>query len=286
MKKKFFSVIVILLSVFISLYYDEIDNTYSKNVNSNLEVYFLDVGQADSILIKNNDEAMLIDAGNNEDGELIANYIKNLGITNLKYLVGTHPHEDHIGGLDNIINDFNISNIYMPDVITTTKTFTEVLDAMEKKNLMYDVPNIGDKISLGDANLEVIYTGDDENDLNNTSIVLRLDFGEVSFLFTGDATNKTEEVILNKNIDVDILKVGHHGSRYSSINDFLNKVNPKYAIISVGTGNTYGHPHKETINKFNKKKIETHRTDKEGTILISTDGINIDITNIRTDLNG
>lgn len=286
MKKKFFSIIIILISLLVMLYNNEINATYSKKINSNLEVYFLDVGQADSILIKNNKDVMLIDAGNNEDGELISNYINSMGITDFKYVIGTHPHEDHIGGLDNIINNFNIDNIYIPDAITTTKTFIEVLDALEKKNMMYEVPNIGDKISFGEATLEVIYTGTDTSDLNNTSIILRLDFGQVSFLFMGDATCKTEELILNKNIDIDILKVGHHGSRYSTTDDFLNKVSPKYAIISVGKNNSYNHPHDETLKKLNNKNSKVYRTDTNGTILLTTDGININITNIETNTNG
>ena len=279
MGKKEISILIVIFSIFWGLYSNELNNTYSTPIDGELEVYFVDVGQADAILIKNDNESMLIDAGNNEDGELLVNYFKSLNINSFKYLVGTHPHEDHIGGLDDIINNFSIDNIYLPDAITTTKTFTEVLDAIENKNMMFEVPKIGEKIILGNAVIEIIYTGTDTSDLNNTSIVLRLDYGETSFLFTGDATDKTEKLILNNNIDVDILKVGHHGSKYSTTDSFLTRTSPKYAVISVGNPNSYGHPNNETLTKLSNQGVQVHRTDEEGTILITTDGNNINITN-------
>ena len=286
MGKKEISIIILVFTIFWGLYSNELGNTYSTPIDGALEVYFLDVGQADSILIKNDNESMLIDAGNNEDGVLLTNYFKTLNITNFKYLIGTHPHEDHIGGLDDIINNFDINNMYLPNAITTTKAFSDVLDAMENKNITYKIPVVGEKFTLGDAIIEVIYTGTNTSDLNNTSIVFRLDYGETSFLFIGDATDKTEKEILHKNIDVDILKVGHHGSKYSSTDSFLTRVSPEYAIISVGTPNSYEHPNTETINKLTDRNIQIHRTDQEGTILITTDGTNINITNMDTNTNG
>ena len=186
MKKKFLSLIIVIFISILSTFLDELGSTYSNPINATgqLEVYFLDVGQADSILIRNNDEAMLIDAGNNEDGKLISNYITSLGIKDFKYVVGTHPHEDHIGGLDNIINDFNIDNVLMPDAITTTKTFTDVLDAIENKNMTYTVPVIGSTFTLGTANIEIIYTGDDETikvENNKISAIVDQKDGLVSY---------------------------------------------------------------------------------------------------------
>lgn len=258
----------------------------SKNVDGELSVYFLDVGQADSILIESNDEYMIIDGGNNNDGELLVQYFKSLGIDKFKYLVGTHPHEDHIGGLDDIIDSFNIGTIYLPDAITTTATFEDLLDSMEKKNLTYDVPEINSTFTLGDATLKVIYTGTDTSDLNNTSIVLKLVYGNNSFLFTGDATSETEEKIINQDIAVDVLKVGHHGSKYSTTNNFLDKVNPKYAIISVGENNIYNHPASSTIDKLKKRNISIYRTDIDGTILAQSDGDNISFSKLKTNTNG
>lgn len=295
-KTSFLRIILIILTVIYGLYLSEIDSTYSSDkttnvfneVNTNLTVSFLDVGQADSILIENNKEYMLIDAGNNEDGKLLVKYFNEHNITTFKYLVATHPHEDHIGGLDDIINNFNIETLYMPDAITTTKTFNDVLDAIENKQMQFQIPKIEETFTLGEATLEVLYTGTDTKDLNNTSIVLRLDFGNTSFLFTGDATEETEKELLNNNLNLkaDVLKIGHHGSKYSTTTEFLNTVNPQYAIISVGQNNTYNHPEDKILTKLNKANIEIHRTDLEGTIIVTSDGQNININNIKTNTNG
>lgn len=293
-ENKFIRLILIIITVIGGFYLSEIDGTYSLNntqetfsdISSDLVVSYLDVGQADAILVQNNGEAMLIDAGNNEDGELLVEYFRKNGVSSFKYLVGTHPHEDHIGGLDDIINNFSIDTIYLPDVITTTKTFTEVLDAIENKNKTYEIPKIGEEFYLGEARGVVIYTGNDDNDLNNSSIVLRLSFGNTSFLFTGDMEKKIEKKILDKDIQADVLKVGHHGSEFSTMDTFLKRVNPKYAIISVGKKNSYGHPHKIILDKLNKNNAETHRTDEEGTIVVTSDGKNIMITSKQTDTNG
>lgn len=284
----FLSFAAIILYTLLSNDEITIEKQENKKTDSNntdvVKVEYIDVGQADAILIENNKKYMLIDAGNNEDGDLLVNYFKDKNITDFEYVVATHPHEDHIGGMDNIIKNFNIKNYYMPDCYTTTKTFEELLDALEEKNLSFETPDIDSEFLLGDALFKVLYTGTDKRDLNNTSIVLRMTYKAVSFMFTGDATNTTEKKILAKDLQSDVLKVGHHGSQYSTSDEFLDKVNPKYAIISVGTGNVYDHPKDITLNKL--KGIEVHRTDKEGTIRVISDGKNIDIETFKTNTNG
>lgn len=262
-------------------------STNNNIVTTDLQIYFFDVGQADSILITNNGHNMLIDAGNNNDGEKLVKYIKELGITKFDYVVGTHPHEDHIGGMDNIINSFDIDKVFLPNAITTTKTFEDVIEAIEKKdNLGITVPTIGDTFNLGEAKFEVMYVGENTSDLNDTSIVLKMTFGNYSYLFMGDASTNVEKELLNKDIDITVLKVGHHGSRTSTSEEFLEKTTPDYAIISVGKNNTYNHPSEETIQQLKKYTDKIYRTDELGTILLKSDGIKIEISNLETDTDG
>lgn len=261
---------------------DKID----AKVKENFSVSFIDVGQADSVLIRNGNYNMLIDAGNNEDGEKLVNYFKSLGIEEFTYVFATHPHEDHIGGMDDIINNFKIDNYYMSNKLSTTKTFMDVLDALDGRNLEYTVPNKGDTLKLGDANIKVIYPGDDKSNINDSSIVLKITYGKNSFLLTGDATSNVERKIYNEDIKSDVLKVAHHGSSYSSTDVFLDKVKPYYAVISVGKNNIYNHPSNKTLEKLNKRNIKVYRTDLDGTIVFISDGDNLSVKALKTDTNG
>ena len=290
------SILIIILAVICSIYEKDIDKTFglpvtetkvtNKEENHNLNITYLDVGQADAILIQNDGHNMLIDAGNNEDGPLLVQYFKEQNITKFDYLIATHPHEDHIGGMDNIVKNFDIDKIYMPDVTTTTKTFLDLLDAIEEKNMTFDVPKINQSFTLGHTLFQVIYTGNDKKNLNNASIVLKASFKNTSYLFTGDATSEVEKKILKKDIQATVLKVGHHGSKYSTTTTFLEKVNPTYAIISVGKNNSYNHPNQTTLDKLTKRNIEIHRTDQEGSIFLKSDGKTINITSKQTNTNG
>lgn len=254
--------------------------------NEYLNVRYIDVGQADAILIRQNDKNMLIDAGNNEDGEKLVKYFEELDITEFEYVVATHAHEDHIGGMDDIIKNFKVNNFYMPDVMTTTKTFEDVLDSLLEKGMTYKTPKIGDEITFDKSVIKVLSVTNDNDDLNDNSIVLKLNFAKNSFLFMGDATEKIEKNILNEDIESDVLKVGHHGSSYSSSVDFLKAVNPKYAIISSGIGNTYNHPHDVVLDRLKKQNISVYRTDTLGTITAISDGETINIKSEKTDTNG
>ncbi|WP_129600694.1 ComEC/Rec2 family competence protein [Anaerophilus nitritogenes] len=247
----------------------------TTQVLGDLKVHFIDVGQADSILIQNKEYNMLIDAGNNADGDLVVNYLKEQGVEKLDYVVGTHPHEDHIGGLDDVIDNFNIEKIYMPKVTHTSKTFKDVITSIKKKNLKISTPYVGEEIILGDAKGIILAPNKDEyKNLNDYSIVIKLVYGNTSFLFTGDAEDVSEDEMLKNGFDLssDVLKIGHHGSHSSTTSLFLDRVNPKYAVIMCETGNDYGHPHKETMEKLKSRNIPVYRIDQQGTIIASSNG--------------
>lgn len=289
--------LILVIAIIISTYFYEDIEEFIKDFNTdsvgeatssydNLEIYFLDVGNADSILIRYHENNILIDAGNNGDGNKLVNYFKELGINKFKYVIGTHAHEDHIGGMDDIINNFKINHFYMPSTITTTKTFEDILDSLDKNSVKFETPEIDHKFKVEDLNFRIIYIGDDKEDLNKTSIILKMTYKNTSYLFTGDTTSEIENQILDKNIESTVLKVAHHGSQYSSSAKFLNTVKPQYAIIEVGKNNDYGHPKDIVLKKLNKVGAKIYRTDRDKTIHLISDGENIKIDKIKTDTNG
>lgn len=262
----------------------ENDTIYATiGLNDELRVSFIDVGQGDSEFIElPNGETMLIDAGTNETGKNVVDYIKSLGYTSINYIVGTHPHEDHIGGLDDVIKTFDIGSIYMPKVTADTKTFEDVLDAAESKNLMINTAKSG--VSIMDTeDLSVKFlapTLDSYENTNDYSAVVKVVYGDTSYLFTGDAEEFSESLITD-DVNADVLKVGHHGSSTSTSTEFLKKVSPSSAVISCGKGNSYGHPHSETLQKLADMGTAVYRTDELGTIVSVSDGktINFDTNN-------
>jgi len=246
-----------------------------------LKVHFLDVGQADSTLIElPNNQIMLIDGGNNNDSDIIIEYLKEKDIKKIDYLIGTHPHEDHIGGLDDIIDSLEIGKIYLPGVVHTTKTFENLLNSIKRKSKKIITAKAGVNI-VNEDQLKLYFLSPikkDYKELNHYSAVIKLEYQENSFLFTGDAEIVNEEEIIVEYSDlskVDVLKIAHHGSSSSSSNNFLDIIEPDYGVISVGNDNQYGHPSPTVIKRLNNKDIKIYRTDLQGTITLGSNGIKI-----------
>ena len=268
-----------------------IDDTFGDEIkevetlSADVKVYFMDVGEADAILINSNGKYVLIDSGNNADGDNLVEYMKEKGVKKLDYVIGTHAHEDHIGGMDNVIRAFDIGTFYMPKTVVPTLTYEDIIKALKNKGYKYSVPKVGTTFTVGKSKFEVMYIGNDVEEQNNDSIVIKMTYKNRSFLFTGDLPTEKELTILDKDIKADVLKVAHHGSRYSSSYQFLNKVDAKYAVISCGKLNDYNHPHNQLLKRLNKLKMKVYRTDLRGTIIFSTDGDNINIISENTNIN-
>ena len=244
----------------------------------NLVVHYLDVGQGDSEILQCGGQTMLIDAGTNDSTNVLIQDIKELGITRFDIIVATHPHEDHIGGMDAIIKQFDIGTVYMPDVTTNTATFTAMLKEIKNKNLTPVHPTAGMVFNLGNAQCTVLAPNSSKYpDTNNYSIVIRVVFGSNSFLFTGDAEKLSEDEMLahGYNLQADVLKVGHHGSDTATSSAFLSAVNPRWAVIEVGAGNDYGHPHAVTLQKLTAAGVTIYRTDLNGTVTVTSNGSNL-----------
>ena len=233
------------------------------------ELHFIDTGNSDAILIKNDNKFALIDGGDNDDEERVVSYLKNQGVKELEYIFATHPHADHIGGLDAVVNDIPVKNVYVSNGDSDSKTYSDFIYAMANKGLSPSVPLLNSEFKLGSGKFKVISAAN-EKDPNNNSLVLEYVNGNDKVLLMGDAEEKIERE-LNVS-DVDLLKVGHHGSRSSSSSSFIDKINPKYAVILVGANNKYGHPHKETMDTLASKNIEIHRSDECGHIVFKSSG--------------
>ncbi len=249
-----------------------------KEGDDELKIHYIDVGQGDSTLIQLDNRAMLIDAGNASDGPEIVDYIKSQGINSLDYVIFTHPHADHIGGATDIVESFDIGKIIMPKVSHNTKTFESLLKAIKGKGMKITPPKPGETYELDEATFQILApNSDDYKDLNDYSVVIRLVFGDTSFMFTGDAEAITENEILSTGFDIrsDILQVGHHGSDTSTTGEFLNEISPSYAIISCGRNNRYGHPDQSVLDRLARYGVELYRTDHDGTIVAISDGEDI-----------
>lgn len=248
-------------------------------VNSTFSIRFIDVGQADAALVECDGHYMLIDGGNKEDSSLIYSLLKKESIQHLDIVVGTHAHEDHIGGLPGALNYATADITLCPVSYYDSDAFEDFKKYADLNGGGITVPDVGDSYSLGSSVIEVLGVNAGE-DTNDTSIVLRIDYGTTSFLFTGDAERNAEQAMLNSGADLSatVLKVGHHGSDTSTTYPFLREIAPQYAVISVGKGNSYGHPTEDTLSRLRDADVKVYRTDLQGTIVCTSDGKNVVFT--------
>lgn len=271
---------VLLLSIVFNVGCQEktADVSDSGDTTATLEIHFIDVGQADATLVMCDGKNMLIDGGNTEDSPLMYTYLERLGVEHLDYVVATHPHEDHVGGIPGAMALATVDTLLTPVTGDDSKFFNNLMKVAKKQNATITVPDAGDSYSLGSAEFTVLGCNFDE-EVNNQSIVLKLTYGDTSFLFMGDAEYEAEKKlfqkgIFKKNFDLsaDLLKVGHHGSNTSTSYRFLKEVMPEYAVISVGKDNDYGHPHDEVLSRLRDADVKVYRTDIEGDVVCTSDG--------------
>ena len=253
--------------------------------DATLQVHYIDVGQGHCVLIEIDNKFMLIDAGTGESTKDVVAYLNSQNVKTLYYVIATHPHEDHIGGMTAVLSAFKVEKIIMPNKSTTTKIFENFIDKIIELDIPVDEPLPGKTYSLGDATFNILAPNSkDYKDLNDYSVTAKLIYKEVSFLFTGDATSVSESEMVAKNYDLKstVLMVGHHGSSSSTSDKFLAKVAPEYTVISCGKGNSYGHPTDKILNKLTTAKIAFFRTDEMGSIVASTDGKDVQFSNKTT----
>ena len=245
-------------------------------VDAPFEMHFIDVGQALSVLVECDGQFMLYDGGNVDDGSLVVSYLRNQGVEELQYVFCSHAHEDHVGGLAAALACFPANHVYSPVTEASTQCFQAFVKDTRQQGLQVEVPAVGTVWQLGSAAVTMLGPVAQYSDTNDTSIVLRIDYGSTSFLLTGDMEKTAETDLVNSgaNLKADVLQVGHHGSSTSTGYLFLNAVLPEMAVISCGVGNKYGHPHEETLSILRDAGVNLYRTDLQGTITIGSDGQN------------
>lgn len=252
------------------------DESQPITAGTDVSVHFIDVGQGDCELIRVGEKSILIDAGENDQGNNVVDYLQKQGIEKIDLFIGTHPHSDHIGGMDTVIKRMQVDEVLMPELpdslVPTTKTYTDVLAAIADKDLTVTAAEPGQVYTFGDARLEILGPLHAYDDLNDMSVVAKLTYGKTSFLFGGDMEKEVEDDLLDAETDVtaDVLKLSHHGSKTSNSKKFLDAVGADTYAICVGAGNSYGHPHDQVLNRISGKQV--YRTDLSGSIVIGTDG--------------
>lgn len=282
-KAQFLTIIIFGIIAIFSVYFGkDIVSTDIGTPTGVIEISYLDVGQGDAAYIKVNDFDILIDAGPKSDSDKLMKQLEEKNIDDFEIVIATHPHEDHIGGMTKVFEKYDVESFYMPKVTNTTKTFENMIKAVSNEGLTAKVIKEGTSFDLGEGCRIDVYSPMQESydNFNDYSPIMKLTYGNKSFIFTGDAEKTVEKEVVekySKELKADVIKFGHHGSSTSSTKEFIEAISPKYGIISCGLDNSYGHPHRETLSIIDEMGIETYRTDKQGQITITSDGNNIEI---------
>ena len=258
--------------------YHDLKNSSDPMPEGEIEIHFVDVGQADAILIKTPDGNVVIDVGTNDASDALLDHYKEHGIETVKYMFFTHPHDDHMGAAETVIRAIEVENIIMTDRTSNAKFFTGALDAIEEKDINVIRSKIGDVYTVGGLKMTILAPTDEkysDDDTNNSSIILLAEFGETSAIFTGDAESVSEKVLLSmfkaSDLDCDLLKVGHHASSSSTTEEFLRALTPTYAVVSVGK-NSYGHPDQAVLDRLASFGTTVYITQRDGSVIFTSDG--------------
>ncbi|MEK5428802.1 MBL fold metallo-hydrolase [Cytobacillus sp. FSL R7-0680] len=271
-RKSLLLIVIILFTVTLTACATETTTEEQTTFSPTLTAHFIDVDQGEATLLQGEDFTILIDSGRH-DGDEVVPYLQSVGVKEIDLLVGSHPHADHIGQMPEVINSFPVKEVWMSGAESTSRVYEDALDAIIESEAAYHIPRAGESFTIGSAQIDILHPSSVDEDLNNSSIGMKITYKEQSFLFTGDAETSAEnEMLASGNIEADIFKIAHHGSDTSNSEAFIEAIHPEIAIYSAGADNSYGHPNQEVLNRLQQMNIDVYGTIENGTVIIQSDG--------------